>query len=227
MQGSTLPDRERMLEEYRSFILKTASGVLHRYVTQSDDAWSIALIAFWEAAGNYREEKGGFQSYAQLVIRRRLIDDLRRQSRYACEIDVAPEIFSGDPEENSSPSPILKAQRASPQEERIQEEIGDVSQRLREYGFSFDDLVEQSPKAYKTKQACAAVSAYLLKSPLLIGQMRRCHHLPVKALALGAGVPAKCIDRHRNYIIAVVEILDGDYPELGAYLPVAGEGVER
>ncbi|HRX09555.1 MAG TPA: sigma factor, partial [Candidatus Limiplasma sp.] len=59
-----------MLEAYGPFILTTASRALRRYITKSDDAWSVALIAFWEAVDHYREEQGGFEAYARLVIRR-------------------------------------------------------------------------------------------------------------------------------------------------------------
>lgn len=215
-----------MLEEYQPFILKTASGILHRYITPSDDAWSIALIAFWEAVDQYRAEKGGFPAYAQLVIRRRLIDFQRREARYAPEIDVAPETFTGDPEEDAPPAPLAKARQTAEAEDRVGDEIAEVAKCLQEYGFSFQDLVEASPKSEKTKQSCATAAAFLLQQPDLLAQMRRCHRLPVSALSLGARVSAKCIDRHRNYLIAAVEIMDGDYPELSAYLPLIRKKVK-
>lgn len=208
-----------MLEAYGPFIIKTASGVLRRYVTRSDDAWSVALIAFWEAADGYREEKGAFEAYAGLVIRRRLIDYQRREIRHAREIDVEPAAFSGDSEENT-PKFALCNQQANWQEARLREEITEITQRLSCYGFTFETLADSCPKSIKTKRACVDAAAYLLDNPALIARMRHSLRLPIKPLAAGARVSEKLIERHRSYIIAVVEILEGEYPELAAYLTV-------
>ena len=44
-----------LVEENRSWILKCASQAAHRYVTESDDEWSAALMAFSEAVQSYDE----------------------------------------------------------------------------------------------------------------------------------------------------------------------------
>ena len=60
------------------FILRTASTVSRRYVTKEDDEWSIALQAFAQAVQDYDPEKGSLQGFAEVVIRRRLTDQFRR-----------------------------------------------------------------------------------------------------------------------------------------------------
>ena len=213
-----------MLEAYGPFILQTASQVLRRYVTKSDDAWSVALIAFWEAADRYREDQGGFEAFARMVIRRRLIDYIRTEARHAGETDVPPEAFSGDAGENK-PSFHRQTRLITYQETRLQEEIGEVSQRLATYGFTFEDLPKASPRSKKTKLACARASAYMLSHPALLSQMRHGRRLPLKPLQSGTKLNRKLLERHRNYIIAVVEILHGEYPELGSYLALVREQV--
>ncbi len=213
-----------MLEAYEPFILQTASQVLRRYVSKSDDAWSVALIAFWEAVNQYREGRGGFEAFARLVIRRRLIDSIRAESRHAGETAVPPEAFSGEAVENS-PAFRRQTRLITYQETRLREEIGEVSQRLLAYGFTFEDLPKASPRSKKTKQACARASVYLLSHPALLLQMRQGRRLPLKPLQAGTKLSRKLLERHRNYIIAVVEILHGDYPELGSYLTVIREQV--
>ena len=42
--------------------------------------------------------------------------------------------------------------------------------------------------------------------------------LPMKELVKASGVSKKILDRHRRYIIAVAEILYGEYPLVRAYL---------
>lgn len=218
-------EEERLLHEYKAFILRTASSVLKRYVTESDDAWSIALIAFSEALERYEPEKGNFEAYARLVIRRRLIDDVRRQRKFQQEIDVDPQVFaSADPEEDKmNPVRRIVARGAMQPKPDIPEEIEDASSLLADYGFSFWDLVDCSPKAGKTRAACAAAVRHMLHTPTLIEKMKSTRRLPIYALAAGSRTPLKLLARHRRYIIAVVEILTGDYPGLSQYLETIGK----
>ncbi|MEA4932805.1 MAG: RNA polymerase subunit sigma, partial [Lawsonibacter sp.] len=87
-----------------------------------------------------------------------------------------------------------------------------------EYGFSFHELAACSPKAKKTKKSCAAAIQYILCHPLILWEMRRAKVLPLKAVSLGSGVAVKILERHRKYIIASTEILNGDFPNLSEYL---------
>jgi RNA polymerase sigma factor len=59
---------------------------------------------------------------------------------------------------------------------------------------------------------------YLLDHPLLITQIQHEKYLPIKIIQKNLKVPRKLLERHRKYIIAVVEILKGDYPYLSEYL---------
>lgn len=201
--------------------------MLKRYVSESDDAWSIALIAFSEALDQYDPGKGNFEAYARLVIRRRLVDDLRRQRKFQPEIDVAPEAFTGsaDPEDGwMNPVDRIVARNAMQSEPDLREEIAEASGLLAAYGFSFWDLTDCSPKAGKTRTACVAAVRHMLLTPGMIQKMQSTRRLPIYALAAGSRVSLKVLARHRRYIIAVVEILTGDYPGLSRYLKAIGKG---
>lgn len=201
-----------LVEEYDSFILKSASKTAKQYVSKNDDEWSIALSAFSEAIKKYSFEKGSFISFAELLIHRRLIDYFRTQGRFDAEVQV-DRIEDSAIIENSDDS--------------IKLEIEAISQVLESYGFSFMDLVESSPKARKTKAACARAVTYLLDKAVLFAEMRNSKQLPVKIIEKNAGLPRKIIDRHRKYIIAATEILNGDYPYISEYLSYIREEVER
>lgn len=69
--------------------MKCASTVTHKYITKSDDEWSVVLSAFAQAIDNYNIGKGSFYSFAELVIRRRLIDYVRSVAE-ARELGVTP-----------------------------------------------------------------------------------------------------------------------------------------
>ena len=84
--------REDLIREYEHTILRTACAACRRYITKSDDEWSIALCAFSRAVDVYSEEKGDFLPFAQMLIKRELIDWYRKQKNALSEVPVAPHI---------------------------------------------------------------------------------------------------------------------------------------
>lgn len=212
----------------KSWILRCASEASHRYVTDSDDAWSVALMAFHEAVQSYDGKKGSFKALASVVIKRRVVDHLRSEGRHKAEITVIPGAFNGELEEEDASGVNLAVQRQvadssmedSPEDraERTREEIEAVQAILKTYGFSFFDLTECSPKAEKTKKSCGQAIRTLLASAVLLALMRLKRLLPIKELSTESGVVRKILERHRKYIIAAAEILDGDFPILASYM---------
>ncbi len=216
--------------ENKKFILACAYKALHHYVTEHDDEWSIALIAFHEAVQEYDETKGPFGAFASLVIRRRLLDEYRRESDREKEVSVSPDVFTGEyrEDENGSISEmgVVTALRHSEKEDyercrgryTMQDEIEAVQLLLKEYGFSFFDLTECSPRSQKTKKACADAVCCLLEDQELFRKMREAHILPIREICEQTHMNRKLLERHRRYIIAAAEILNGEYPLLAEYM---------
>ena len=212
----------------KSWILRCASDASHHYVSDSDDAWSVALMAFHEAVQSYDGTKGSFKALASVVIKRRVVDHLRSEGRHNAEINVMPGAFNGELEEEEASGVNLAVQRQvadnsmgdSPEDRaaRTRDEIEAVQAILKEYGFSFFDLTECSPKAEKTKKSCGQAVRTLVASAVLMALMRLKRMLPIKELSAESGVVRKILERHRKYIIAAAEILDGDFPILASYM---------
>jgi len=210
----------KLITQYENFMLKCASSAARRYISKSDDEWSIALSAFTEAIENYSAGKGSFLNFAELVIRRRMIDFMRSKSRYAHEISVNPSLFdtdSQDEEEYSMQSEIVKKVSIA-QDNSTKMEIALINEIFSDYGFSFMDLVQCSPKSQKTKRSCAKAVAYLIKNPIIINEIKIRKQLPLNIIEKSTKVPRKMLERHRKYIIAAVEIVSGDFPNLAGYL---------
>jgi len=93
-----------------------------------------------------------------------------------------------------------------------------VQKLLSRYGFSFFDLTDCSPKAGKTKTACAQAVAYLLQDENLIRKMQETCMLPIKEILQHTKISRKILERYRKYIIAATEILNGEYPLLAEYM---------
>ena len=212
---------EELIRKNEFYILKNASRVTGRYITKSDDEWSIALLAYNQAIQSYELNKGSFLGFAELVIRRRLIDYIRSQGRYISEISVDPILFDTEPEEEDE-NPSLRLAVA---EQISRQETGDLKLEIAaanivfaDYGFTFFDLSGCSPQAKKTKAACAKAVNYLLHNPLLVTDLKNSKQLPIKTVEKNTKVPRKILERHRKYIIAAIELLSGEYPQLADYL---------
>jgi len=211
----------RFVLSYEPYILKCASRASKRYITKSDDEWSVALEAFCSAVTAYSYEKGSFLPFAELMIQRRLIDFFRSRNKYRAEFSVNPSVFWGESGEGDEDLPFaaeILAKTTDGRETALKDEIEAVAAQLAGYGFSFYDLTGCSPKSKKTKAACACAVSYMLSSPLLCAELRRSKLLPLKLIRQDTGVPRKVLERHRKYIIAAVVILTGDYPGLTDYL---------
>lgn len=215
------PFLERFIEAHEGFILRTASRHAGHTVTRSDDEYSVALMAFYEAVKGYDPKSGPFGAFASLVIGRRLADYYRSAHRFDPEVSLAPQTFDGAVEEDAADAGVQLAVVEKMTEARTvsaAEEIESANAQFAKYGFSFYDLASCSPKTDKTRRGCGMAAASLRESRVLRESLRRTHELPVRALAKESGVSARLIERHRNYIVAAALLLDGDYPVLGGYL---------
>lgn len=216
-----------LVESHKAWMLRVASETTHRYVTDSDDEWSIALMAFSEAVQSYEEGKGSFRGLAAMVIRRRVVDYLRTEGRHADELSVTPSAFEDGLDEEAGGVNLQVQQRMAeeaddaPGEDTAslaREEIAEMQGILQRYGFSFFDLADASPKTEKTKKSCGQAVRTLIATAILMAQMRLKRLLPIKELSEASGVIRKILERHRKYIIAAAEILDGDFPILAGYM---------
>ena len=210
-----------------SFVIFCANQALGRYITDSDDEYSIALIAFSEAVQSFDDSKGNFSSFASLVIKRRLVDYIRKEARFSSEMSVEPSVMDGEVIDDENITTMEYAVRsktaelsenASAHNNPIADEIDAIKGLLEKYEIDFFDLEKASPVSGKTKRECAKAVRCLIEDEELFASMRRKKSLPMKELADKSAVKTKLLERHRRYIIAAAEILNGEYPLLAEYM---------
>ncbi len=215
--------REQILQDYRPFYLRVASGSCRKYlVLGRDDEASIAMIAFNEAIDSYNIDGGAsFLSFAEIVIKRRMVDYFRRQSKKADEIPLSS--FERDENEDTviqrieskEAQAVLQIQEET--EER-REEIFRLDQLLSHYGIRFSDLVKISPKHQDARDRALQVARTLVGEPELLGYLTTKKSLPLKELEERVDVSRKTLERQRKYIIALTLVLVGDFYHLQEYL---------
>lgn len=202
---------EGLIKDCETYIKGTVSRITGDYISKSDDRWSIALSAFHEAVTSYDYDRGSFFSYAQTVIRHRIYDYERKQMR-----ESAVSVDPADLREMGGATAGVK--------DDVIWEIEAVKSTLEQYKIKLFDLASASPKAEKTKEACAKAIRFLSANPILISEMKKSKMLPIRIIEKNTGVTPKILDRHRKYIIAGIIILNGDYPILSEYFRHIREG---
>lgn len=213
--------REELIEGNEQLILRTASRVCRRYVSKSDDEWSVALEAFSRAVDVYREDRGDFLPFAQMLIRRALVDHFRTLRHSGSEVPVPPHVLAGEgtPEEDPEGAYLAVVRQSQAAEDRsAREEIEAANELLQGYGFRFYDLAGRAPAQARTKTDCACAVRWLLANPEAMARLKREKKLPIRAITAGSGVSRKTLDRYRNYLIMAALILDGDFPLIARYL---------
>lgn len=210
----------RLIEEYKPFIASTVESHLGRYVEYGvDDELSIAMIAFHEAIKKYDITKGNFLSFARVTVKRRLIDYYRKEQRKSSRVVHAEPIQQQDDESidlfaAESVKEYTEAQIS--QWRRL--ELQEIKKELALWGISFSDVAKSSPKQEGTKQTYLQAVDFIVNNPEILDIVKQKKYLPIEKITSTLKISRKSIERGRNYIVAAVLILSGDYQFINEYI---------
>jgi RNA polymerase sigma factor len=217
-KGDVLLQNE-LIRQYKPFIAKTVSGVCKRYINEQDDEFSIGLIAFHESIEKYSTEKGSsLLSFAELIIKRRVIDYIRKESR-----QITAKLDTNLDDEDTVQSKyevevsVDDFQKQLEQEHR-RDEIEHYKTVLQQFDLSFKDLAENSPKHSDARENAMVVANTVIQNPDFKRALFEKKRLPIKDLEKHVQVSRKTIERNRKYIIAVCIIMASDYVYLKEYV---------
>ena len=206
-----------LIRHYMPFIRAEASRFLGRTCTDSDDAFSIAMIAFHEAILGYNRLRGAFLSYAALLIRSRLTDAQRKEDRHRnlISLDKADEEDRTMLDQLADPTDVYSQ---SQDLEATQQEIAELSTVMASFGVSFADVADQTPRQERTRKACLDAVGYAIENRQLLEELLRTKKLPISQLVLGSGVDRKTLERHRKYLLAMLLIQTNGYEIIRGHL---------
>lgn len=212
--------RNNLISTYQPYILKVAAQVSGKFIRAGeDDEASIAMMAFNEAIDNFDRDQGvSFLSFAKTVIRRRLIDYYRKESRAA---NIPLSNLDEESREAVSRAEVAVAQQKLAHQEETAErrtEIEQYRQSLKKFGIEFADLVKVSPKQETARRRAMEVAKIIANTPYFRNYLYQRKTLPLKELAFQAKVSRKTLERQRKYIIAVAVILIEKYTYLQEYI---------
>ena len=210
---------DELIEAYLPFIKAEAAKFLQRPVIEGhDDELSIALIAFHEAVLGYSSGRGAFLSYAAMLIRSRLIDYRRKESRHSHVLSLD----ASDGEDGTSRGDMVADQKDYSEElimrQVTQAEIKELTDQMSDFGVMLADVADNCPKQERTLAACRKAMQYAKEHPKLLDEFLRTRKLPMAQLAQGSGVERKTLERHRKYLVALLLIQTNGYEILRGHL---------
>ncbi|EKN67821.1 RNA polymerase sigma-I factor [Schinkia azotoformans MEV2011] len=212
--------RHNLLEQYKPFVKKVVSKACKRYISESMDEYSIGLLALNEAIDQFNQEQGGkFLSFASIVINRRIIDHIRKESRHNHILFSDEEDEEGNIQENyiERKTSLEKYVMEEERKKRV-EEIKDYQQLLFSYGITFEVLSSECPKHIDARENAKIVAKTIADDVGLRGALVEKKRLPIKELEERVSCSRKTIERNRKYIIAIALIYIGEFNALKSYI---------
>lgn len=207
-------EREKLIEAYIPFIIKTVSNKTNKYIeSENSEEFSIGMEAFNEAIDKYDVSKGNFIPFAELVISSRIIDYLRKMKKHTENILIS----QLEEEEGSSIEDHFKIEDFTNSLE-LKDEIRGLEKRLKEFDITFSDLVKEAPKHRDTREKGIVIAQSIIKDEYLLEEMMKKKCLPTSKLIEKLNITLKILKRSRKFIIATVLILDSDLDLLKDYI---------
>ncbi len=214
IQRGNEEERNNLIKEYIPYIQKTASQQLNKYIEiENNDIYSISLIAFNEAIDKYNPARGSFLSFASMVIKSRIIDELRKENRSS---NVVLNSFSGN--EGSEEQSGTVAVESFEGRLEAKEDIKLLVKRMAGFNVTLEDLVSESPKHMDTRLVAIKIARHIFESEELRERLLRTRNLPSSELTAQLKVSNKILQRSRKFIIAIVLILDSNLDTMKYYI---------
>lgn len=219
-------EADKLISDYMPFIKAETAKFLNRSPDQSDDELSIAMFAFYEAIRNYSKLRGSFLKFAEMHIKNRLIDNYRREKRNRGNISL----YTSDDEKTELIDSISDTRDDYGEieaREATKQEIAELSAQMEDFGVSFTDIADNSPKQQRTLEICGRVVRYARNSPKILEDFLRTKRVPIAALAEGTGAERKTLERHRKYLVAMLLICTNGYEIMRGHIMQVLKGGEN
>lgn len=200
---------DAFLESYMPFIKAQTAKITKRIPQEeNDDELCIAMFAFYEAMMNYDKRKGTFLKFAETAIRNRLVDYFRKEQRHKGILSLEQPAFSGTDDAEHRLIDELADNRG--EMEKVEDtmatgdEIRHFNERLQEFGITLTEVAQSCPKQERTLDICMGILEYARRNTSVLDQLLKSKKLPVRQICEGTGVHRKTIERHRDYIVAIL-----------------------
>jgi len=210
--------REEFIIDYIPFIIKVISNsVKNKIDIKNSDEYSIGLIAFNEAIEKYdnsKNKKGfNFFSFAEMVIKRRIIDYFRISSKNK---EMPFSYFEADDEHFEDK--FLQDESSSGYERiEVFQEIKHYSEMLKSFGIKISELHKYTPKHSDSVRMCVDIGRKIAENKEVFNKLVKKKYFPMKDIMKFVNVHPSTIEKNRKFIISVSLIYGNNYEHLKSY----------
>lgn len=212
--------RDKFIKDHIPFVLKVISKTVpSKEGLKNSDEYSIGLMAFNEAIDKFDSKKSiqnfNFFSFAEQIIKRRIVDYIRKVSKRNKEIPISYLEENEDPYyEKHLIEPFL------PIYDRMElfQEIKSFGKELGVFGLKLSDLSKYTPKHSDSREMCVCIAKKIAANKEIYNKIISKKHFPMKELSKIVDVSPRTIERNREFIISVSIVYGNDYEHLQSYL---------
>lgn len=204
------------------FCLRICAKSCGKYIDDSDEEASIARLAIIEAFDSYNPERGRFLLYLGRVIRNRIIDYKRVESKRA----FIPLSFLNRESNNTSEIRDDSYIEDIVDDLARKQQLDEFRRIIESYHITFDDLVKSGPKQLKSRENANKIARLVAADKEMSSYLLKKKHLPIRLMEERFSVNRKVIDRYRKYIISNALIIIFDLSYLKPYV-ISSRGGEH
>ena len=206
---------EEFIEKHIPFIISCISKFTGRYVSiENDDEYSIGMMAFVEAIEKYKESRGDFYAFSRLVIESRLKNFFEKENKHIKNKSIEDYKERGtdlvDNLENHDKDGLNR--------EFTINEIKKLKEEIDDFGFGFEELVNEAPKHKDTREKAIDISEKSSREKDITDFMFVKKRLPIKNMSDRFDVSEKVIRKSKLFIITVIIILFRGYRNLKLWI---------
>lgn len=226
IKSGNLKLKDELIREYKPFILKTISVLTgKRMEMENSEEISIGLIAFNEAIDSFDPEKNfKFHSFTRMVIKRRIIDYIRKSKNGNSEIPFSHFECENDNDfvKNFEERYLVSDSFRQYENIEMREEIQRFKENLMEFGITVRDLVSNAPKHKDSMKMIIKIARILAEKEDLYLSLHRKKTLPMVELLKYVDVSKRTVEKYRKFIIGICLILRSNLDILKSYTYIAG-----
>lgn len=212
--------KEKFIEDYIPFIIKVISSFYSSRIVdvKNSDEYSIGLMAFDEAIEKYDSNKSkGFLNFAQMVIKRRMIDYFRSISTIS-KNEIPFSYFNSKSDDDLEEKLNMFDTGTDQGRYELVYELKDFSRQLKSYGLNITNLPDYIPKHKDSKQMCIGIAKKVIENKNIYEKLKTKKYFQMKELAKVIDVHPKTVERNREFIICLCIIYESDYVNFKSYL---------
>lgn len=206
---------EEFIEKHIPFIISCISKFTGRYVSiENDDEYSIGMMAFVEAIEKYKESRGDFYAFSSLVIESRLKNFFEKENKHIKNKSIEDYKERGtDLVDN-----LEDHDKDDLNREFTINEIKKLKEEIDDFGFGFEELVNEAPKHKDTREKAIDISEKSSREKDITDFMFVKKRLPIKNMSDRFDVSEKVIRKSKLFIITVIIILFRGYRNLKLWI---------